>query len=125
MLRARCVPDVVMCPPVAASPAPAGRRARRLAQIRLECRRSPPSLRHRRVSSGVKLIQIRPSSLGPICSLASPRRVLLKLLRLGPVLSHLGPIPESSLPAAQACSSLPKSDRIALPWPRSSLTGPL
>jgi hypothetical protein len=43
MLRARCAPGVVMCPPVAASPAPAGCRVRRLAQIRLERRRSPPS----------------------------------------------------------------------------------
>jgi hypothetical protein len=88
--RARRAPSVVVYLPV--SP----RFASRAAGCRLP-------LHHWHVSDGVELAQIQPPSLGLICSLASPRQVLLKLLRLGPVLES--PRPSTGV-QPDRCSSL-------------------
>jgi hypothetical protein len=113
--RARRVRIVVVCPSVAASPTPVGRHVCRLAQICLKhCQTPPSSTSLARLLSSASL---DPPPLGPNCSLLSLCRVLLLLLRLGLV-------PESSPPAAQACSSQPRFGRIALPQPRSSLCRP-
>jgi hypothetical protein len=114
--RARRVRIVVVCPSVTASPTPVGRHVCRLAQIRLKhCQTPPSSTSPARLLSSASLDP--PPLLGPNCSLVSLCRVLLLLLRLGLV-------PESSPPAAQACSSQPRFGRIALPQPRSSLCRP-
>jgi hypothetical protein len=100
--RARRAPSVVVYLPVAASPALPGHCAvsPRFASRAAGCRLP---LHHWHVSDGVELAQIQPPSLGLICSLASPRQVLLKLLRLGPVLES--PRPSTGV-QPDRCSSL-------------------